>query len=153
MRFHKYHALGNDYLVTDLLYASGKYQAAIDRAQQLIAAQGKVTEPRLYKLIAYSYNELHDSVKALDYMKQYFKEQTDTGFVVPERDRGRLVAYYDGGLHSLGARWRALCSDMILRLWPTAPEPGTRYTTGTEACPPVISRSFCAWFAICSNAR
>jgi len=74
----------NDYLITDLLYSSRKYQAAIDRARQLIATQGRITEPRLYKLIAYSYKELHDSTKALDYMKQYFREQNDTGFVVKD---------------------------------------------------------------------
>jgi len=83
----------NDYLVTDLLYASRKYQAAIDHAQQLVAAQGAVTEPRLYKLIAYSYKELHDSVKALDYMKQYFKDQVDTGFVV--KDYSTMGEIYD----------------------------------------------------------
>jgi len=83
----------NDYLITDLLYASRKYQAAIDHAQQLIAAQGKVTEPRLYKLIAYSYNELHDSTQALDFMKQYFKEQCDTGFVV--KDYSTMGEIYD----------------------------------------------------------
>jgi tetratricopeptide (TPR) repeat protein len=77
-------SVANDYLVTDLLYASRKYAAAIDRAQRLIAQQGKVTEPRLYKLIAYSYKEEHDSLKALDYMKQYFREQQDTGFVVKD---------------------------------------------------------------------
>ncbi|HEV2480248.1 MAG TPA: tetratricopeptide repeat protein, partial [Puia sp.] len=83
----------NDYLITDLLYASRKYQAAIDHAQQLIAAQGKVTEPRLYKLIAYSYKELHDSTRALDFMKQYFTEQVDTGFVV--KDYSTMGEIYD----------------------------------------------------------
>jgi len=83
----------NDYLVTDLLYASRKYQAAIDHARKLIAAQGKITEPRLYKLIAYSYNELHDSTGALDYMKQYFNEQADTGFVV--KDYSTMGEIYD----------------------------------------------------------
>ena len=86
-------SIENDYLVTDLLYASRKYQAAIDHAQQLITAQGKVTEPRLYKLIAYSYKELHDSTKALDYMRQYFKEQVDTGFVV--KDYSTMGEIYD----------------------------------------------------------
>jgi tetratricopeptide (TPR) repeat protein len=76
--------IANEYLITDLLYASRKYQAAIDHAQQLIAGQGGTSEPRLYKLIAYSYNELGDSVRALDFMKQYFHEQIDTGFVVKD---------------------------------------------------------------------
>jgi tetratricopeptide (TPR) repeat protein len=83
----------NDYLVTDLLYASRKYQEARDRARQLIARQSKVTEPRLYKLIAYSSRELHDSVMALDYMKQYFREQCDTGFVV--KDYETMGEIYD----------------------------------------------------------
>lgn len=83
----------NDYLVTDLLYASRKYQQAIDHAKQLIAHQAKVTEPRLYKLIAYSSRELHDSATALDYMKQYFREQCDTGFVV--KDYETMGAIYD----------------------------------------------------------
>ena len=33
------------------------------------------------------------------------------------------------------------------------PEPGTRYVTGTRACPPVISENLWAWLAICSNTR
>ena len=74
----------NDYLLTDLLYASGKYREAIDRARKLIDEQGGVTEPRLYKLIAYSSKELHDSAQALDYMQRYFRRQADTGFVVKD---------------------------------------------------------------------
>jgi tetratricopeptide (TPR) repeat protein len=74
----------NDYLVTDLLYASRKYQEAIQKAQQLIGQQGGISEPRLYKLIAYSYKELHDSAKAFDFMRQYFGRQTDTGFEVKD---------------------------------------------------------------------
>jgi len=77
-------SINNDYLVTDLLYSSRKYPEAIGHAQQLIAQQGKVTEPRLYKLIAYSYKEQHDSVKALDFMTRYFQVQQDTGFVVKD---------------------------------------------------------------------
>lgn len=74
----------NDYLVTDMLYSSRKYKEAIDRAQGLIGRQGGESEPRLYKLIAYSYNETGDSLKALDFMKQYFQKQADTGFVMKD---------------------------------------------------------------------
>lgn len=83
----------NDYLVTDLLYSSRKYPEAIQKAQQLIAQQGGVSEPRLYKLIAYSYKEQHDSTKALDYMKDYFARQNDTGFVV--KDYETMGEIYD----------------------------------------------------------
>lgn len=74
----------NDYLVTDLLYSSQKYEEAIHKAQQLISQQGGASEPRLFKLIAYSYKELHDSTKALNFMQLYFNQQNDTGFVVKD---------------------------------------------------------------------
>jgi len=83
----------NEYLLTDLLYSSRKYQEAIQKAQQLIGSQSGVSEPRLYKLIAYSYKELHDSAKALDFMRQYFSRQTDTGFVV--KDYETMGEIYD----------------------------------------------------------
>ena len=83
----------NDYLVTDLLYSSRKYQEAIQKAQLLIGHQGGVSEPRLYKLIAYSYKELHDSARAFDFMKEYFSRQTDTGFVA--KDYETMGQIYD----------------------------------------------------------
>ena len=74
----------NDYLLTDLLYASRKYQEAIQHAQQILGQQGQQAEPRLFKLIAYSYKELNDSARALEYMRAYFGRQQDTGFVVKD---------------------------------------------------------------------
>jgi tetratricopeptide (TPR) repeat protein len=74
----------NDYLMTDLLYASKKYQDAIHNALDLIGQHGVSSEPRLYKLIAYSYKELNDSANALGFMHRYFKEQNDTAFVVKD---------------------------------------------------------------------
>jgi tetratricopeptide (TPR) repeat protein len=83
----------NDYLLTDLLYASRKYKEAIEKARQLIDQKGGISEPRLYKLIAYSYKELHDSAKAFEYMQQYFSRQADTGFVV--KDYETMGEIYD----------------------------------------------------------
>lgn len=77
-------SIKNEVLVTDLLYASQKYQEAIRHAQELIRQLGKAPEPRLYKLIAYSSKELNDSAQALDYMRRYFSQQHDTGFVVKD---------------------------------------------------------------------
>jgi len=83
----------NDYLLTDLLYSSRKYEEAIRHARRLIDQQQQISEPRLYKLIAYSYKELHDSVRALDYMQQYFRQQADTGFVM--KDYETMGEIYD----------------------------------------------------------
>jgi len=77
-------SIKNEVLVTDLLYASQRYQEAIQHAQGLIGHQGNTPEPRLYKMIAYSYKELNDSARALDFMRRYFREQQDTGFVVKD---------------------------------------------------------------------
>jgi len=86
----------NDYLVTDLLYSSRKYREAIAKAQGLIDRQGGESEPRLYKLIAYSYKETGDSTKALDYMQQYFRKQRDTGFVMKDFETmGEIFAKLD----------------------------------------------------------
>jgi Tfp pilus assembly protein PilF len=74
----------NDYLMTDLLYASRKYQEAIQHAQLILGQQGQQAEPRLFKLIAYSYKELNDSARALEYMRGYFGRQQDTAFVVKD---------------------------------------------------------------------
>jgi tetratricopeptide (TPR) repeat protein len=74
----------NDYLLTDLLYASRKYQDAIQHAQLILGQQGQQAEPRLFKLVAYSYKELNDSARALEYMRAYFGRQNDTGFVVKD---------------------------------------------------------------------
>ncbi len=72
------HAIQNDYLNTDMLYASGKYQEAIDAANALLQAEGQPLPPRLYKLKAYSYKELGDSMRAARNMNAYFKAQPDT---------------------------------------------------------------------------
>lgn len=74
----------NDYLLTDLMFVSKKYDEAISNANRLITDQGKNADPKLFKLIAYSYKELNDSSKALDYMRHYFNIQTDTDFVVKD---------------------------------------------------------------------
>lgn len=74
----------NEYLLTDLLYASKKYREAIDHARLLIGPQGNTPEPRMYKLIAYSYKELNDTIHALQYMRNYFSNQNDTGFVTKD---------------------------------------------------------------------
>ncbi|MBV4358820.1 tetratricopeptide repeat protein [Pinibacter aurantiacus] len=82
-----------DYLVTDLLFSSQKYGDAIDHAGKLLALQGAVAEPRLYKLMAYSYSALHKNDSALAYMKQYFKLQNDTNYVA--KDFEAMGAIYD----------------------------------------------------------
>ncbi len=74
----------NDVLLTDMLYVSKQYDAAIEKAKQLIAVNGNNAAPRLYKLIGYSYKESGRPADALGYMEQYFKAQQDTGLIVKD---------------------------------------------------------------------
>ena len=84
--FNQYAALADkdpliDYLRTDLLYLARQYNEAIIKAQQLLQSNSN-PEPRLYKLIAYSYQGLKDSAAALKYMQAYFAKAPDSVHVV-----------------------------------------------------------------------
>jgi tetratricopeptide (TPR) repeat protein len=71
-------SLQHEYDLADLLYLNKQYDQAIAKATQIIAAQSLETQPRLYKLIGYSYAEKKDSLKALDYLQQYFARAPDS---------------------------------------------------------------------------
>jgi tetratricopeptide (TPR) repeat protein len=71
----------NKYRKTDLLYLTKNYPAAIREADALVSAQNYVVDPKLFKLLAYSYDELNDSVKALDHMRTYFEKQPDSSLI------------------------------------------------------------------------
>jgi len=74
----------NELMVTDLLFASRKYPDAIKSAAELIQKLGPDAEPRLYKLIAYSYKETNDAENALAYMNTYFNKEEDSNYVVKD---------------------------------------------------------------------
>jgi tetratricopeptide (TPR) repeat protein len=77
-------SIRNAYDLADLLYLNKQYNDAIARANDIMAKEGDSVQPRLYKLIGYSYAASKDTSKAIDYMQQYFARQTDTGFVAKD---------------------------------------------------------------------
>jgi tetratricopeptide (TPR) repeat protein len=81
---HSDPSVENDYMVTDLLFASQKPNEAIEKASQLLQREGENAKPRLYKLIAYSYDAIGDSTQALSYMEQYFRKENDTNYVAKD---------------------------------------------------------------------
>lgn len=86
-------SIANDYLVTDLLFSSKKYEEAIAQAKKLIDLQAVEAEPRLFKLLAYSYKEQNNTDSALKYMTGYFARQTDSNYVA--KDFEAMGAIYD----------------------------------------------------------
>ena len=85
--FQKYMAnsdpnVQNESTLTDLLYVSRQYQPAIDKARQLIREGAGSTQPRLYKLMAYSFLGLNDTAKCMQNMQEYFHRAPDTSYTV-----------------------------------------------------------------------
>jgi tetratricopeptide (TPR) repeat protein len=74
----------HDYAATDLEYLNKNYAAAINGAKALIDREVDAVQPRLYKLIAYSYADQKDSANALAYMRHYFSREADSNFVAKD---------------------------------------------------------------------
>jgi tetratricopeptide (TPR) repeat protein len=71
-----------EYLKTDFLYASSKFEDAKTKALGLISQQGDKVSPRMYKMVAYVCDTLGDVACAKQYITTYFSKQ-DTGAIVP----------------------------------------------------------------------
>ncbi|HZI54105.1 MAG TPA: tetratricopeptide repeat protein [Chitinophagaceae bacterium] len=87
--FKKYAAVSDknvrhEYALTDLLYLNKEYAGAIKNAKNLIRAEKDSVEPRIYKLIGYSYAESSDSLNALKFMHQYFQHGNDSDFIAKD---------------------------------------------------------------------
>ena len=72
------YSIRNDYYMTDMMYLTGDYPQAIVNAKMIINKEQANAQPRLYKLIAYSYAKSGDSITALQYIRDYLsKEKPD----------------------------------------------------------------------------
>ena len=80
------------YALVDIVYLSRDYQRAISEGEQLVAKEGASLKPRIYKLLAYSYEGLKDSARALSYMRDYFKMENDSNFIL--KDYENMAALY-----------------------------------------------------------
>jgi len=100
--FDKYLAVtdpkpSDEYDRISLLFAARNYQGSIDSAKGKITQLADKADPRYYKLVAYSYDELKDSTNAKTYLDQYFSKQTKEGFVpVDYVFRAKLLSKFPG---------------------------------------------------------
>lgn len=72
------HKTENDYDYTDILYLTKNYKEAIELAKKLIETDKEKTPARIYKLIAYSYQESNDHQNSFDYINRYFDHAPDS---------------------------------------------------------------------------
>ena len=61
-----------EYLKTDFLYASGKFNESKEKAKGLITEYGKDVNPRMYRLVAYTSDTTGDLAGAKAAMQQFF---------------------------------------------------------------------------------
>jgi Tfp pilus assembly protein PilF len=89
--------LSSEYDKTSIIYASRDFKTAIDSAKFKIDRLQDKADPRYYKLVAYSYNELKDSVNAKNYLEQYFAKQQSADFLPQDYVfRGKLLSMFPG---------------------------------------------------------
>ena len=70
--------------MADLLYLNKKYDSAVAKANTIIARDGEEVQPRIFKLISYSYAGMKDSAKAISYMLEYFAKEVDSNFIAKD---------------------------------------------------------------------
>lgn len=68
----------NDYLKVDMYYLLKNYADAVKTGNQIVNAEGNKTEARVYKLLAYCYDEQNNLPDAETQLKKYFSFDTDT---------------------------------------------------------------------------
>lgn len=78
------YSLQNEYRLTDLLYLTGDYREAINSSLLIIDKAKDSVQPRLFKLVAYSYAVLGDSVKADSYLNDYFNKAEPENFIAKD---------------------------------------------------------------------
>ncbi|MEO6914620.1 MAG: tetratricopeptide repeat protein, partial [Chitinophagaceae bacterium] len=89
--------ISSQYDKTSIIYASRDFQTAIDSSKLKIDRLKDKADPRYYKLVAYSYDELKDSVNAKNYLEQYFAKQKQADFLPQDYVfRGKLLGKFPG---------------------------------------------------------
>ena len=78
------HSIENEYDLADLYFINKQYDKAIQKADAIVKTEGEKVQPRLYKLISYSYAEQKDSARAYDYIQKYFEKEVDSNMVAKD---------------------------------------------------------------------
>lgn len=76
-------SIQHQYDLTDLLYINKQYDEAIQKATKIFS-ETTDAQPRLYKLIGYSYAAKKDTAKAIPYMQQYFEKEQDSNLIAKD---------------------------------------------------------------------
>jgi tetratricopeptide (TPR) repeat protein len=72
------------YDLADLYYLNKQYNEAIAQAEKIKTTEGEEMQPRIYKLLGYSYAGVSDSTSALENMKQYLQQEADSNIIAKD---------------------------------------------------------------------
>ncbi|HEY8388287.1 MAG TPA: tetratricopeptide repeat protein [Parasegetibacter sp.] len=99
-------SVNHEYMLTDLLYVSGKHQEALVKAQEILQREGDKVQPRIYKLLAYSYDAVQDSVKAMDLMNTYFQKEKEEKLIAKDFEfKAKLLNRFGADEEETVAAW------------------------------------------------
>lgn len=87
--FNRYVAVSDatvrrDYDLADLQYLNKEYDKALATAGSIISSEGAAAQPRIYKLMAYSYAGNLDSTMAAQYMNRYLAQEADSNLLAKD---------------------------------------------------------------------
>ncbi|MBC6492823.1 tetratricopeptide repeat protein [Flavihumibacter stibioxidans] len=109
-------SIEHQYMKTDLAYASGKYPEAISGANAILEQEGDKAKPRLYKLLAYSYDGSGDSTRAFDFLNTYFAKEVDSNIVAKDFDlKAKLLSKMNQDSLAILAWEQAVAKDTVAK--------------------------------------
>jgi tetratricopeptide (TPR) repeat protein len=74
-------SVNNEYITAQTAFVQDKFDEAIATGKNIIAQAGDKANPKVYKLLGYSYIGKGDSVTARQYVDQYFAKEDPENFV------------------------------------------------------------------------
>ena len=106
------HTIQHDYRMTDMYYLTGDYDRAITGALKLIDTEKEKAQPRLYKLMAYSALKSKDSLKALEYVNQYFSKEQPAKFIAADFELKAILTEAQPGAEKGAIDYYSIAGEM-----------------------------------------
>lgn len=106
------HNIQHDYRMTDIYYLTGDYDRAITEALKLIDTEKEKAQPRLYKLMAYSALKSKDSLKALEYVNQYFSKEQPAKFIAADFELKAILTEAQPGAEKGAIEYYSIAAEM-----------------------------------------
>ncbi len=102
----------NDYYMTDILYLNGEYTSAIQAAKSIIEKKMEESQPRLYKLMAYSSAKAGDSMQAIQYIAEYFSKEDPDKFIAADFELRAQLTEKVTGAKEAAIEYYAIATEM-----------------------------------------